>query len=141
MDLELILEGAAFTLYGILVGEGVGAFLKRLREEAPAEYARMDRRLTQLAERGPSRHRDEFNDFGDGLFEMKSRGGTRIVFFYDAGRLVICTQGFAKKSQKTPQRELAVARARKADYERVRQHHGHFRIIVTDQQKEPERKP
>ena len=26
MDLELIVEGAAFILYGILAGEGIGAF-------------------------------------------------------------------------------------------------------------------
>ncbi|MFA5107876.1 MAG: type II toxin-antitoxin system RelE/ParE family toxin [Patescibacteria group bacterium] len=132
MDLELILEGSAFKIYGMLVGEGVGAFLERLRQENPAEYARMDRRLTQLSERGASKHRDEFNSLGRGLFEMKSRGGTRIVFFYDAGHLVICTQGFAKKAQKMPRRELDMARARKADYERVRQQGGKFRIIVTE---------
>jgi len=62
-------------------GEGVGAFLERLRQENPAEHARIDRKVDAMAERGPSRLQNEFNDLGGGLFEMKSRGGTRIVFF------------------------------------------------------------
>ncbi|MBA4386486.1 MAG: hypothetical protein C0404_00815 [Verrucomicrobia bacterium] len=141
MDLELIVEGAQFTLYGIRAGESLWEFLERLCQDNPAEYARIDRRLTQMAERGPSRHNNEFNDLGNGLFEMKTRGGVRVVFFYDAGHLVICTHGFVKKSKKTPRKELELARMRKAAYEQVREQNGPFRIIVTDDQKEPERKP
>jgi len=141
MDLELITEGAKFTLYGMTAGGGVTSFLEKLKTDAPEEFEKLDRRLTQLAERGPSRRRTEFNVLGGGLFEMKTTGGARVVFFYDAGRLVICTQGFEKKSRKTPRRELDVARERKTAYERLRREQGHFRIFVSDTQKTPERRP
>jgi phage-related protein len=40
----------------------------------------------------------------------------RLVGFWDTGRLVILTNGFAKKRQKTPEREIALAEQRKRDY-------------------------
>jgi len=141
MDLELITEGSAFTIYGMMAGEPVTQFLEKLRKMDDAEYARIDRRITQMAERGSSRRQDEFNDLGNGLFEMKSRGGTRIMFFYDKGWLVICTHGFVKKSQKTPRRQLELARTRKSEYEQHRRQEGHFRLILHERQQEPERKP
>ena len=30
----------------------------------------------------------------------------RVLYFYDEGRIVICTHGFVKKSQKTRQSEI-----------------------------------
>jgi len=30
----------------------------------------------------------------------------RIFWFYDEGRLIICTSGFVKKGQKTPRSEI-----------------------------------
>jgi len=40
----------------------------------------------------------------------------RLLGFWDAGRLVILTNGFAKKTQKTPEREIALAEQRKRDH-------------------------
>jgi phage-related protein len=141
MDLELVTEGASFTIYGMTTGEGVSWFLDELQRNDADEYARLDRRISQLAERGASRRKTEFNDLGDGLYELKTRGGARIIFFYDAGRLVICTQGFAKKSQKTPKRELEKALERKKAYERFRRAGGRFRLLLRSEQDIPERQP
>jgi len=41
----------------------------------------------------------------------------RLLGFWDAGRLVILTNGFAKKTQKTPEREIALAEQRKRDHQ------------------------
>lgn len=141
MDLELIVEGSSFTIYGIVSGDSVKEFLEELRVDDADEYARIDRRITQMAEQGSSRRLNEFNDLGNGLYEMKTKGGTRIVFFYDEGRLVICTHGFAKKSQRTPKRHLEVARDRKRDYEQHRERKGRFRLLIGSEQDIPERKP
>lgn len=141
MELDFITEGQKFTIYGMRAGEGVKVFMAGLYQTDIDEYSRLDRRLTQLAERGASRNQTEFNDLGHGLFEMKTRGGIRIVFFYDAGHLIICTQGFPKKSRKTPKKELDVARKRKAEYERFKKSGGRFGIHGTALQKEPKRKP
>jgi phage-related protein len=40
----------------------------------------------------------------------------RLLGFWDAGRLIILTNRFAKKTQKTPEREIALAEQRKRDY-------------------------
>src|ERR1017187_9509933 len=39
----------------------------------------------------------------------------RLLGFWDAGNLIILTNGFAKKTQKTPEREMALAEQRKRD--------------------------
>ena len=53
---------------------------------------------------------------GWGRFEAGLVGGAGALGFWDAGRLVVLTNGFAKKSQKTPAREIELAEQRKRDY-------------------------
>jgi phage-related protein len=53
------------------------------------------------------------------LWEVRAEFGGdafRLLGFWGAGRLVILTNGFAKKTQKTPERELALAERRKRDH-------------------------
>jgi len=55
----------------------------------------------------------------DELWEVRAEFGGdafRLLGFWDAGRLIILTNGFAKKTQKTPEREMALAEQRKRDY-------------------------
>jgi phage-related protein len=40
----------------------------------------------------------------------------RLLGFFDKGNLVILTNGFAKKSQRTPSAEIKIAEQRKNDY-------------------------
>jgi len=40
----------------------------------------------------------------------------RLLGFWDHGNLIILTNVFAKKSQKTPEREISLAEQRRADY-------------------------
>jgi len=47
-------------------------------------------------------------DFGGDAF--------RLLGFWDAGQLIVLTNAFAKKTQKTPDREIALAEQRKRDY-------------------------
>ena len=53
------------------------------------------------------------------LWEVRAEFGSdafRLLGFWDEGRLVILTNGFAKKTQKTPEREIALAEQRKRDH-------------------------
>jgi phage-related protein len=53
------------------------------------------------------------------LWEVRAEFGGdafRLPGFWEAGRLIILTNGFAKKTQKTPEREIALAGQRKLDY-------------------------
>ena len=53
--------------------------------------------------------------FGDGLFELRLKGAdgiARVFFCMLIGRRILMLHVFIKKSQKTPNRELEVARKR-----------------------------
>jgi phage-related protein len=58
----------------------------------------------------------------DDLWEVRAEFGGdafRLLGFWDAGNMIILTNGFAKKTQKTqktPNREIALASQRKRDY-------------------------
>ena len=55
----------------------------------------------------------------DDLWEVRAEFGGdafRLLGFWDEGRLIILTNGFAKKTQKTPEREIALAEQRKRDH-------------------------
>jgi phage-related protein len=55
----------------------------------------------------------------DDLWEVRAEFGGdafRLLGLWDAGRLIILTDGFAKKTQKTPEREIALAEQRKRDH-------------------------
>lgn len=56
----------------------------------------------------------------DGLYEIRVQSGSdiyRIFCFFDQGQLVIVTNGFQKKTQKTPRQEIELALKIKAEYE------------------------
>lgn len=55
----------------------------------------------------------------DDIWEVRIQfGGNifRLLGFFDGARLMILTNGFAKKSQKTPHQEIGVATRRKNEY-------------------------
>ena len=55
----------------------------------------------------------------DGIWEIRAKRGSnalRLLGFLDEGRLLVLTNGFAKKTQKTPASEIALAEKRKTEY-------------------------
>lgn len=55
----------------------------------------------------------------DGLFEIRIKVGSdiyRIICFFDEGNLIILLNGFQKKSEKTPSREIEKAKLLKLKY-------------------------
>ncbi|MTI89714.1 MAG: type II toxin-antitoxin system RelE/ParE family toxin [Balneolaceae bacterium] len=53
------------------------------------------------------------------IWEVRARIGSnsfRLLGFTDDGKFIILTNGFPKKSQKTPKQEIDLAKQRKADY-------------------------
>lgn len=56
----------------------------------------------------------------DGLYEIRVQSGSnifRIFCFFDKGQLVVLVNGFQKKSQKTPKKEIEMALKIKKEYE------------------------
>lgn len=55
----------------------------------------------------------------DGIFELRCKVGsntTRVMYFFYYDKKIIMTNGFVKKTQKTPQSEMELALKRKQDY-------------------------
>lgn len=62
---------------------------------------------------------------GDGLFELRIKFASdisRIFYFFVVDNKIILTNGFVKKTIRTPKAELDLARKYKADYERRHNH-------------------
>lgn len=57
----------------------------------------------------------------EGLFELRTQQGcdiTRVLYFFISGHKAILTNGFIKKTDKTPKHEIELAKKYKKDYER-----------------------
>jgi hypothetical protein len=85
----------------------------------------------------------QFRPLGGGLFELKTKHGTRITFFYDefARHVIICTQGFDKKAKKIQSNQIKIARSLKTMFTTKRSSGEKIRIIITDDSAEPKRLP
>lgn len=142
MKLFFLREGLQFTLYSLEIGtKTVTSFLTKLEKDDEDEFARMMRRLQHLSDQRVSRRKDEFNTLGNGLYEAKTKGGSRVIFFYDKKQIVICTTGFHKKSAKTPLDVINTAKSRKKAYEDHVAKNKPFQILKTDSQNDPRRMP
>ena len=77
--------------------------------------------LDILAEFGNKLREPYSKAIGDGLFELRIKFAsdiTRIFYFFVMENKIILTNGFVKKTQKTPSGEVALASKYKSEYER-----------------------
>lgn len=90
------------------------------------QRAKMFGMIELLQEKG-NRLREPYSKYlDDGIFELRCIFGnntTRVLYFFYTGGFIILTNGFVKKTQKTPVEELRLAKDRRADFiERVKNH-------------------
>lgn len=94
----------------------LGTFIKSLRKELRAKVV-ADLRL--LEEFGNLAREPLSKELEDGIFELRTEESgdiVRILYFFDKGRIILCTNGFVKKQQKTPRSEIELAKQRRASY-------------------------
>jgi len=63
----------------------------------------------------------------EGIFELRIKEGThisRVMYFFIKGRKIILTNGFVKKTQKTPRKEIELAKKHRMEYENRRENSG-----------------
>ncbi|TAF72399.1 MAG: type II toxin-antitoxin system RelE/ParE family toxin [Flavobacterium sp.] len=93
-------------------------FFEKQREKVKAKII-WTLELIQELERIPETYLKHIEN-ADGLFEIRIQQGSdifRIFCFFDEGQLIILTNGFHKKTQKTPKKEIEKALKIKQDYE------------------------
>ena len=81
--------------------------------------AKVMRTIQLLQNNGPQLREPYSKPLGDGIFELRTKVGndiSRILYFFIVGRHVILTNGFIKKTQKTPPEEINRAKTFRAEY-------------------------
>lgn len=72
-----------------------------------------------LEEFGPLLRYPHTDELSEGILELRfsgKEGNIRVLFFFVHGKRIIFTNGFVKKVQKTPPREIQTAIKRKNDW-------------------------
>lgn len=81
--------------------------------------AKMLRTISILAANGPDLREPYSKPLGDNIFELRAKVGSdisRVLYFFIVGRRIILTNGFIKKTQKTPPGEIERAKKYRADF-------------------------
>lgn len=77
-------------------------------------------RMIMLLEQNGKDLKEPYSKFlGDGIYELRVKQGTnivRILYFFMVGRRIIVTNGFVKKTQKTPRDEIELAKRYRREY-------------------------
>ncbi len=85
----------------------------------PKMKAKALRTIDLLEVNGPALRSPHSSAMGNGIFELRIKQSSniaRVFYFFYVGEKIILTNGFVKKSQKTPRTELELARKYKEDY-------------------------
>jgi hypothetical protein len=102
MKLHLMARGA-WTVYAAYADEErcpVLDFANQLRRDDRREYARLMRAFDQVAACGPPRNVRRSRALAHGTFELKTSGGNRVLFFFDEGRVVVCSEAMPKPKKR-----------------------------------------
>lgn len=75
--------------------------------------------IDMLADNGPFLREPYSKPLGDGIFELRAKVGSdisRVLYFFVVGRRAVLTNGFIKKTQKTPPAEIKRAKQYRAEF-------------------------
>lgn len=81
--------------------------------------AKMIRTIALLQQNGTALREPYSKPLDDGIFELRAKVGSdisRVLYFFFVGHKIILTNGFIKKTQKTPPGEIEKAKAYRKEY-------------------------
>ena len=81
--------------------------------------AKMFRELELLETFGNELREPHSKPLGDGIYEIRAKVAsdiTRVLYFFVVNKKIILTNGFVKKTQKTPDSEITLAKKYRKDY-------------------------
>lgn len=122
MPLLKIVSGARFTIYAW--GDSNSCefvdYLYDLKQASSPEYDKLFYLIKSSADVGPPRNVEKCRPIegadGEKLFEFKTSGGVRALWFYDKGGRIVCTHAFGKCSAKELKKEIKKAKSIKDSY-------------------------
>jgi len=101
-----------WTILAVCTNEGrcdVLEFAEQLEQDQPAENARLMRAFARMSTCGPPHNVHRSRALAHDIFEIKTTGGVRVLYFYDEGRTIVCSAAMRKPKQRSL--EIAVERA------------------------------
>jgi phage-related protein len=81
--------------------------------------AKMFRTIAMLQKNGNNLREPESKALEDGIMELRAKVGSdisRVLYFFEVGHNAVLTNGFIKKTQKTPRGVIEIAKRYRADY-------------------------
>lgn len=108
-----------FTVEFYETADGKSPIDDFIKSQPRKMQAKIFRSLQLLSEYGNELRLPDSENLGDGIFEVRTKLGSdiiRILYFFFVGNKAVLTNGFVKKTQKTPPAEIALAKKRRADY-------------------------
>ncbi|MBS5063670.1 MAG: type II toxin-antitoxin system RelE/ParE family toxin [Hungatella hathewayi] len=87
----------------------------------PKMQAKVLRTMELLKRNGLELREPYTKSLGRGIFELRAKHGTdisRVLYFFMEGHRIIFTNGFIKKTDKTPKQEIELARKYRREYKR-----------------------
>lgn len=85
----------------------------------PKMRAKMMLMISVLQDNGYELREPYSKHLSEGIFELRAKVGsdlTRVLYFFYVDRHIILTNGFVKKTQKTPPAEIKKAKDARAEY-------------------------
>ena len=116
------LSKKSWNLVEVVDAAGVGkvsGFLADLGANKQREAAGMTALFDRVAVHGPRQGTAKCHQIQGEIWEL-IHGTLRVLFAHDGNRLILCTSGFVKKSQKTPKREIQRAERTLAEFRAAR---------------------
>ena len=77
--------------------------------------------IDNLEARGSQLRMPYSEELTDGIFELRAISGSniaRVLYFFIVGNTAVLTNGFVKKTQKTPPNQIQLAKKYRTDYQR-----------------------
>jgi len=76
--------------------------------------------LLQILQKNGNKLREPYTkSIGEGIFELRVQSGnniSRILYFFYTGGTIVVTNGFIKKTKRTPIKEIRLAKKYRRDY-------------------------
>lgn len=94
----------------------VREFVDSLHDRTQQKYFQVAALLEDYGKSLPKPHADFI---GDGIYELRFfgiEGKIRILYFFYYGNKIVFTNGFVKKIQRTPKKEIELAQSRRSLY-------------------------
>lgn len=99
--------------------DGTSPVVEFIEEQSKPNQAKILAELDDMVEFGLMARGNKLRQLEGKLWELRFRGeylDFRFIYFAHTGRKIVVLHGFHKKTNKTPKRELKVARRRLQDY-------------------------